>query len=100
MTLEMLVSAALMDYNPTEQAYILKAIEEDTLPKSQRLHTGVMKVMEAFDAYEPTIEGYAGFKVDRSARTRRARSGLSVISPSTPIPIIRDIVTASFIVHT
>ena len=32
MTLEMLVSAALMDYNPTEQAYILKAIEEDTLP--------------------------------------------------------------------
>jgi hypothetical protein len=71
MTLEMLVSAALMDYNPTEQAYILKAIEEDTLPKSQRLHTGVMKVMEAFDAYEPTIEGYAGFKVDRNTVSKK-----------------------------
>jgi hypothetical protein len=71
MTLEMLVSVALMDYNPTEQAYILKAIEEDTLPKSQRLHTGVMKVMEAFDAYEPVIEGYAGFKVDRNSVAKK-----------------------------
>ena len=67
----MLVSAALMDYNPTEQAYILKAIEEDTLPKSQRLHTGVMKVMEAFDAYEPTVEGYAGFQVDRNTVSKK-----------------------------
>ncbi len=67
----MLVSVALMDYNPTEQAYILKAIEEDTLPKSQRLHTGVMKVMEAFDAYEPTVEGYAGFKIDRNSVTKK-----------------------------
>tara|TARA_B100001113_G_scaffold353739_1_gene359450 strand:+ start:57 stop:923 length:867 start_codon:yes stop_codon:yes gene_type:complete len=71
MTLEMLVSAALMDYNPTEQAYILKAIEEDVLPKSQRLHTGVMKVMEAFDAYEPTVEGYAGFQVDRNTVNKK-----------------------------
>lgn len=71
MTLEMLVSAALMDYNPTEQAYILKAIEEDTLPKSQRLHRGVMKVMEAFDAYEPTVEGYAGFQVDRNTVSKK-----------------------------
>ena len=67
----MLVSAALMDYNPTEQTYILKAIEEDTLPKSQRLHTGVMKVMEAFDAYEPTVEGYAGFKIDRNSVSKK-----------------------------
>ena len=75
MTLEMLVSAALMDYNPTEQAYILKAIEEDKLPDSQRLHDGVMKVMEAFDAYEATVEGYAGFKIDRNsvAKERRPR---------------------------
>ena len=71
MTLEMLVSAALMDYNPTEQAYILKAIEEDKLPDSQRLHDGVMKVMEAFDAYEPTVEGYAGFKIDRNAVAKK-----------------------------
>ena len=71
MTLEMLVSAALMDYNPTEQAYILKAIEEDTLPESKRLHDGVMKVMEAFDAYEPTVEGYAGFKIDRNSVAKK-----------------------------
>ena len=71
MTLEMLVSAALMDYNPTEQAYILKAIEEDTLPNSKRLHDGVMKVMEAFDAYEPTVEGYAGFQVDRNTVSKK-----------------------------
>ena len=71
MTLEMLVSAALMDYNPTEQAYILKAIEEDTLPESKRLHDGVMKVMEAFDAYEPTVEGYAGFQVDRNTVSKK-----------------------------
>ena len=67
----MLVSAALMDYNPTEQAYILKAIEEDKLPDSKRLHDGVMKVMEAFDAYEPTVEGYAGFKIDRNAVAKK-----------------------------
>ena len=67
----MLVSAALMDYNPTEQAYILKAIEEDKLPDSQRLHDGVMKVMEAFDAYEPTVEGYAGFKIDRNSVAKK-----------------------------
>ena len=71
MTLEMLVSAALMDYNPTEQAYILKAIEEDKLPTTQRLHDGVMKVMEAFDAFEPTVEGYAGFKVDRNSVAKK-----------------------------
>ncbi len=47
-----------------------------------------------------SISRSAGFKLDLSASTRRARSGLSVISPSTPIPIIRDIVTASLMVHT
>ena len=71
MTLEMLVSAALMDYNPTEQAYILKAIEEDTLPKTNRLHNGVMKVMEVLDAYEPQVEGYAGFQIDREAVAKK-----------------------------
>ena len=60
-----------MDYNPTEQAYILKAIEEDKLPDTKRLHDGVMKVMEAFDAYEPTVEGYAGFKIDRNAVAKK-----------------------------
>ena len=48
MTLEMLVSAALMDYSQSEQTKILKAIEEDKLPTTKRLHNGVMKVMEVF----------------------------------------------------
>ena len=61
----MLVSAALMDYSPTEQSYILKAVEEDKLPDTQRLHDGVMKVMEVLDTFEPVVEGYAGFDVDR-----------------------------------
>jgi len=65
MKLEMLVSAALMDYSPTEQSYILKAVEEDKLPDTQRLHDGVMKVMEVLDTFEPVVEGYAGFDVDR-----------------------------------
>ena len=61
----MLVSAALMDYTPTEQSYILKAVEEDKLPDTKRLHDGVMKVMEVLDTFEPVVEGYAGFDVDR-----------------------------------
>ena len=65
MKLEMLVSAALMDYTPTEQSYILKAVEEDKLPDTKRLHDGVMKVMEVLDTFEPVVEGYAGFDVDR-----------------------------------
>ncbi len=73
MTLEMLVSAALMDYSQSEQTKILKAIEEDKLPTTKRLHNGVMKVMEAFDAYEPTVEGYAGFKIDRNCVKEEGR---------------------------
>ena len=63
----MLVSAALMNYTHQEQGKILQAIEEDRLPNSTRLQEGVFKVMEAFDAYEPVVEGYAGFKIDREA---------------------------------
>lgn len=63
----MLVSAALMNYTHQEQSKILQSIEEDRLPNSTRLQEGVFKVMEAFDAYEPVVEGYAGFKIDREA---------------------------------
>ena len=65
MKLEMLLSAAQPDYTPTEQSYILKAVEEDKLPETKRLHDGVMKVMEVLDTFEPVVEGYAGFDVDR-----------------------------------
>jgi hypothetical protein len=73
MTLEMLVSAALMDYSQSEQTKILKAIEEDKLPTTKRLHNGVMKVMEVFDAYEPVVEGYAGFQMDRETVAKKKR---------------------------
>jgi hypothetical protein len=73
MTLEMLVSAALMNYSQSEQTKILKAIEEDKLPTAARLHEGVMKVMEVLDAYEPVIEGYAGFQMDRDAVAKKKR---------------------------
>ena len=73
MTLEMLVSAALMDYSQSEQTKILKAIEEDKLPTTKRLHDGVMKVMEVFDAYEPVVEGYAGFQMDRETVAKKKR---------------------------
>ena len=69
----MLVSAALMDYTPTEQSYILKAVEEDKLPDTDRLHTGVMKVMEVFDSYDPVVEGYAGFDVDRETVAKKKK---------------------------
>ena len=81
----MLVSAALMDYTPTEQSYILKAVEEDKLPDTDRLHTGVMKVMEVFDSYDPVVEGYAGFDVDReTVKKKKAEHKLSLIHISEP----------------
>ena len=69
----MLVSAALMNYTQQEQSKILQAIEEDRLPNSTRLQEGVYKVMEAFDAYEPVVEGYAGFKIDREAVAKKKK---------------------------
>tara|TARA_A200000159_G_scaffold123164_1_gene117702 strand:+ start:9496 stop:10299 length:804 start_codon:yes stop_codon:yes gene_type:complete len=73
MTLEMLVSAALMNYTQSEQSRILNHIEEDTIPTSERLKDGVFKVMEAFDAYEPVVEGYAGFKIDRQSVAKKKK---------------------------
>ena len=73
MTLEMLVSAALMNYTQAEQSRILNHIEEDTIPTSERLKEGVFKVMEAFDAYEPVVEGYAGFKIDRQSVAKKKK---------------------------
>ena len=67
MTLEILVSSALMSYTMEEQTKILASIEagtESDLP-SKRLKEGAEKVTEIFDDWEPTIEGYAGFPVDK-----------------------------------
>ena len=65
MTLEMLVSSALMGYTMEEQTKILKAIETGGTLPSVRLNEGLDKVVEIFDSWEPVVEGYAGFPVER-----------------------------------
>jgi hypothetical protein len=65
MTLEMLVSSALMGYTMEEQTKILKAIETGGTVNTARLNEGLDKVIEIFDAWEPVVEGYAGFPVER-----------------------------------
>ena len=61
MTLEMLVSTALMEYTLDEQTRILKSLEEQTKLPSARLRKGMDKVMEVLNTWEPIVEGYAGF---------------------------------------
>jgi hypothetical protein len=65
MTLEILVSSALMGYTMDEQTKILTSIETGSDLPTARLKEGAEKVIEIFEAWEPTVEGYAGFPVDR-----------------------------------
>jgi hypothetical protein len=67
MTLEMLVSSALMGYTMEEQTKILKAIETGSDLSTTRLNEGLNKVIEIFDSWEPVVEGYAGFPIERDA---------------------------------
>ena len=67
MTLEILVSSALMGYTMDEQTRILKSIEEGSDLPTARLKKGAEKVMEVFNDWEPVVEGYAGFPVEREA---------------------------------
>jgi hypothetical protein len=73
MTLEMLVSSALMEYTQVEQQRILIALEEGTTMPTARLKKGLEKVMEVFNTWEPIVEGYAGFPVDRETIDRKKR---------------------------
>lgn len=61
----MLVSTALMGYTIDEQTKILKSLEEGTDLPTKRLTEGREKVIEALVDWEPVVEGYAGFPVDR-----------------------------------
>ena len=61
----MLVSSALMEYSQVEQQRILIALEEGTTMPTARLKKGLEKVMEVFNTWEPIVEGYAGFPVER-----------------------------------
>jgi len=65
MTLEILVSTALLGYTLNEQAKILKSLEDGSDLPTKRLTEGREKVIEALVDWEPVVEGYAGFPVER-----------------------------------
>ena len=65
MTLEILVSTALMGYTLNEQTKILKSLEDGSDLPTKRLTEGREKVIEALVDWEPVVEGYAGFPVER-----------------------------------
>ena len=69
----MLVSSALMEYSQVEQQRILLALEEGTAMPTPRLKKGLEKVMEIFNTWEPIVEGYAGFPVERETIDRKKR---------------------------
>tara|TARA_B100000287_G_scaffold312442_1_gene295753 strand:+ start:329 stop:934 length:606 start_codon:yes stop_codon:yes gene_type:complete len=73
MTLEMLVSSALMGYTQDEQTRILKTLEEGNKMSTDRLQAGLEKVMEVFNSWEPVVEGYAGFPVERDHIDKKKR---------------------------
>jgi len=73
MNLEMLVSSALMEYSQVEQQRILLALEEGATPPTPRIKRGLEKVMEVFNTWEPIVEGYAGFPVERDHIDKKKR---------------------------
>ena len=73
MNLEMLVSSALMEYSQVEQQRILLALEEGATPPTPRIKKGLEKVMEVLNTWEPIVEGYAGFPVEREHIDKKKR---------------------------
>tara|TARA_Y100001973_G_C5192870_1_gene332148 strand:+ start:1467 stop:2078 length:612 start_codon:yes stop_codon:yes gene_type:complete len=73
MTLEMLVSTALMEYTLDEQTRILKSLENGTTMPTERLKKGMDKVVEVLNTWEPIVEGYAGFPVERDHIDKKKR---------------------------
>tara|TARA_B100000579_G_scaffold114213_1_gene91435 strand:+ start:895 stop:1506 length:612 start_codon:yes stop_codon:yes gene_type:complete len=73
MTLEMLVSTALMEYTLDEQTKILKSLEDGTNMPTERLKKGMDKVVEVLNTWEPIVEGYAGFPVERDHIDKKKR---------------------------
>ena len=69
----MLVSSALMEYSQVEQQRILLALEEGATPPTPRIKRGLEKVMEVFNTWEPIVEGYAGFPVERDHIDKKKR---------------------------
>ena len=80
MTLEILVSSALMGYTMDEQTRILSQSKKD-LTSTARPKKGAEKVMEVFNDWDPVVEGYAGFPVEREqSRRRRISTKMTVTS--------------------
>ncbi len=69
----MLVSSALMEYSQVEQQRILIALEEGKDMPTPRLKKGLEKIMEVFNTWEPVVEGYAGFPIERELIDRKKR---------------------------
>ena len=69
----MLVSSALMEYSQVEQQRILIALEEGKEMPTPRLKKGLEKIMEVFNTWEPVVEGYAGFPIERELIDRKKR---------------------------
>ena len=69
----MLVSSALMEYSQVEQQRILLALEEGATPPTPRIKKGLEKVMEVMNSWEPIVEGYAGFPVERDHIDKKKR---------------------------
>ena len=69
----MLVSTALMEYTLDEQTRILKSLEDGTTMPTERLKKGMDKVVEVLNTWEPIVEGYAGFPVERDHIDKKKR---------------------------
>ena len=69
----MLVSTALMEYTLDEQTKILKSLEDGTNMPTERLKKGMDKVVEVLNTWEPIVEGYAGFPVERDHIDKKKR---------------------------
>ena len=69
----MLVSSALMGYTQQDQQRILNSLEEGTTLPTKRLKDGMSKVMEIFNTWEPIVEGYAGFPIDRETIAKKKK---------------------------
>ena len=72
MTLDIKVSAALMKYNFLEQNKIFHALETDTVEKlTKHLKEGAEAAIEVMDSWEPVIEGYGGFPIEKEAVAKK-----------------------------
>jgi|TARA_B100000214_G_scaffold65399_1_gene43269 hypothetical protein len=62
-----------MEYSQVEQQRILIALEEGKEMPTPRLKKGLEKIMEVLNTWEPIVEGYAGFPIERELIDRKKR---------------------------